>query len=252
MERVTFTNSRNLTLVGNLYSSDSESIVIMCHGMLSDKDSRGRAEKLIKAFNKSGYNALTFDFSGCGESEDDSLTVSKEVDDLKSAIAFVKSKGFDKIALYGHSLGSLICLKCYTPEIQAIALSGACTGPVKYNWDEEFSKEQMEELREKGYITVNKNDGIRRRFIIDKQLLLDFELTNQKELLKNIACPVLIIHGNNDDEELLLTEISKNAVKLLPNDSKLEIIDGANHSMFDQFHIVVNLVNDWFIKYLNH
>lgn len=119
MERVTFTNSRNLTLVGNHYKAESESIIIMCHGMLSEKDSRGRAEKLVKAFNESGFNALTFDFSGCGESDDDSVTVSKEIDDLKAAIAYVKERGYKKIALYGHSLGSLICLNCYTPEIEA-------------------------------------------------------------------------------------------------------------------------------------
>ena len=93
IERVIFTNSKNLTLVGNLYPSDSDSIIIMCHGFTSNKYSKGRFERLAKAFNNSGFSALAFDFRGCGESDDDRLTVDKEVEDLKSAIEFAKSKG---------------------------------------------------------------------------------------------------------------------------------------------------------------
>jgi alpha/beta superfamily hydrolase len=64
---------------------------------MSSKYSKGRFERLATAFNKSGYSALLFDFSGCGESDDDILTVEKEVDDLKHAIEFVKSKGYKKL-----------------------------------------------------------------------------------------------------------------------------------------------------------
>lgn len=170
MNRVEFTNSKNLKLVGNLYPSVGDSIIIMCHGFLSNKYSRGRFDRLIKVLNKSGFSALAFDFRGCGESDDDSITVDKEVDDLKSAIAFVKSKGYKRIALYGH--------------------------------------------------------------------------------IKNITCPVLIIHGNNDDEEKLLCERSKKAVSLLSNGSKLKVIDGADHSFLKHYDILANLANHWFIKHM--
>lgn len=251
MERVVFTNSDNLALVGNLYPSFSDSIIIMCHGFLSNKYSRGRFVRLIKAFNKSGFSALAFDFRGCGESDDDSLTFNKEVDDLKSAISFVKSKGYKKIALYGHSLGTLICLKCCTSEIITMVLSGALTHSMNYNWNEFFTKEQMQELKEKGYITEpTPDDEVREKIIIDKQILIDFELINQKELLKNITCPVLIIHGNNDDEEKLLCENSKKALSLLSTDSKLKIIPGANHSFLEHYDILINLANNWFAKHL--
>lgn len=250
MERITFNNSQNLTLVGNLYPSVSDSIIIMCHGFLSNKYSKGRFERLINVFNKSGFSALAFDFRGCGESDDDSLTVDKEVDDLKSAIAFAKSKGYKKIALYGHSLGTLICLKCCTSEIITMVLSGALTDSMNYNWDEFFTKDQMQELKEKGYVTALTPNEVREKIIIDKQILIDFELINQKELLKNVTCPVLIIHGNNDEEENLLCERSKSAMTLLSNDSKLEIINGANHSFLEHYDILINFTNDWFIKHI--
>ena len=250
MERVTFNNSQNLTLVGNLYPSVSDSIIIMCHGFLSNKYSKGRFVRLIKVFNKSGFSALAFDFRGCGESDDDSLTVDKEVDDLRSAIAFAKKKGYKKIALYGHSLGTLICLKCYTPEIITMVLSGALTDSMNYNWDEFFTKEQMQELEGKGYVTAFTPNEVREKIIIDKQILIDFELINQKELLKNVTCPILIIHGNDGEEETLLCERSKAAMTLLSTDCKLEIIDGANHSFIEHYDILINFTNDWFIKHL--
>lgn len=250
LERVTFKNSRNLTLVGNLYPSTSESIIILCHGFMSDKYSKGRFERLATAFNKSGHSAMSFDFSGCGESDDDVLTVDKEVDDLKSAIQFVKSKGYKKVALYGHSLGTLICLKSYGPEIITMVLTGALTGPMKYNWSKFFTKEQMQELEEKGYLTEYTSQEDRRKIIIDDRILKDFELINQEELLKDVDCPILIIHGNNDEEEKLLHERSKIAMTLLSKDSKLEVIDGADHSFLDHYDIIIKLTTEWFTKYL--
>jgi pimeloyl-ACP methyl ester carboxylesterase len=250
MERVSFKNSRELTLVGNLYPSASETIIIMCHGFMSNKYSKGRFEKLVSSFNRLGFSALAFDFSGCGESDDDILAVEKEVDDLRAAILFAKSKGYKKIAVYGHSLGTLICLKAYTQEIIAMALTGALTDSMKYNWYDFFTKEQMKQLEEKGYIIEYTSEKIREKTVIDNQTLIDFELIDQKELLRNVRCPVLIIHGDNGEEENLLCERSKKAMALLSGDSKLEIINGANHSFIEHFDIVIKLVSDWFEKHL--
>jgi putative redox protein len=75
MEKVTFKNSRNLSLVGNFYPSSPENIIIMCHGFTSDKSSRGRFDRFAYAFHQLGYSILAFDFSGCGKSDDDRLTM---------------------------------------------------------------------------------------------------------------------------------------------------------------------------------
>lgn len=250
MERVTFTNSRGKTLVGHFYSADSTAIIILAHGFMSDKFSKGRFPRLAEALSRSGFNVLASDFSGCGESDDDSLTVAKQVDDLQSAIRFVQAKGYHKVGLYGHSLGSLICLKSYSPDISAMVLSGALTDAMHYNWEEHFSKEQLSELAEKGFITETRSEGIRKTIIIDRQILLDFETINQEELLKNVVCPVLIIHGNNDEEEVLLCERSKRGMKYLSSDSQLVIIDGAKHNFLDHFDQVVELAEKWFVEHM--
>lgn len=248
MERVIFKNSRNQSLVGHLYTSESESIIIMSHGFTGDKSEWGRFDKVAESLNQSGYNALTFDFSGSGESDDDTLTVDKQVDDLNSAIKFVKSKGYQNIGLFGHSLGGLISLKCFTPEIVTMVLWAPVTNKIKSTWDKSYSKEQLQELDEKGYITKTRDKGVRKTILIDKQMLKDREIINQKDLLKDIDCPILIIHGKQD--ESVPYSDSEEAIKLLSNDSKLELVDKADHGFYNYMNVIIDLSNNWFLNHL--
>ncbi|TLS36846.1 alpha/beta hydrolase [Pseudalkalibacillus caeni] len=252
MEKIEFQNRRGKILKGILYPAPSKSSIIMAHGFTSDKYSRGRFPLLAEAFNKSGFNVLTFDFSGCGESDDDSINAEKEVEDLQSAINYAKSKGFRKIGLYGHSLGSLVCLKAYSGDIETMVLSGAGTGPMHYNWDEFFTMEQMNELAETSLITEKRNEPYRSEVVIEKQMLDDFASVNQEELLSKVKCPVLIIHGDNknDEEELMLLENSKKGMDYLPTSSRLEVISGATHSFMGHLDELKALADTWYQKYL--
>lgn len=127
-ESITFQNSHGKMLVGNLFLASGTAIVIMAPGFCSDKSSQGRFEVYARGLNKKGISALAIDFAGCGESDDDFLSVDKEVDDLTSAIRWVQSQGYQKVCLYGNSLGGLICLRSYSPDIKAIAMTGGGTG----------------------------------------------------------------------------------------------------------------------------
>jgi alpha-beta hydrolase superfamily lysophospholipase len=248
MKKVVFKNSRSLSLVGNFYSSDSKSIVIISHALANDKSERGKLDAIAEKLNFSGFGILAFDFSGCGESDDDTLTIAKEVDDLKSAVVFVKSKGYEKIGLFGHSIGALVSLKCYSPEINSMVLWSPITNKVQYKWEEKLSKEQIKEINEKGYYTRLRTNAIRLVYKIDKKMLDERELIDQKELLTKVLCPVLIICGTEDKNVPI--EDSKNALKLLSKESKLEIVKGANHDFDNHFQLIVELSNDWFLKHL--
>lgn len=248
MKRVVFKNSRNQSLVGHLYISKSKSIIIMSHALANDKSERGKFDKVAEALNQLGYNVLAFDFSGCGESDDDTLTVGKQVDDLHSAINFSKSIGYNKIGLFGHSLGCLISLKCFTPEIITMVLWSPVIDKIKYTWDVKLSKEQLRELKEKGYFTRTRYKAVRNIYLIDKQMLIDRETVNQKDLLKNVDCPVLLIRGEKD-ASIPLVDVNE-AIKLLSEDSKLKIVDGADHDFNEHMDIIVRLSGDWFLKHL--
>ncbi len=246
MEKITFKNSRGLSLVGNFYYSKSKSIVILSHALANDKSERGKLDAVAEKLNGSGFGVLAFDFSGCGESDDDTLTIEKEVDDLKSAIDFVKSKGYKKIGLFGHSIGALVSLRCYSSEIKTMVLWSPITNKVKYKWEDKLSKGQLEELNEKGYYTRTRTNAVRLVYHIDKKMLRERELVNQKELLSGVSCPVLIIQGTNDLSVPIVD--SENAIKLLSKDSNLEIVVGADHDFINHVDVMVKLTNDWFVK----
>lgn len=249
MEKILFENARALTLVGNFYASKSDKVIIMAHGYTNDKSSQGRFDRLASHLLENDFNVLVFDFSGCGESDSDILSVDKQVDDLKAAIAYVKSKGFSKIGLFGNSLGTLICLKAYEPNIKTMVLLGALTDAMKYDWKEHYSKDQLQALETKGYFTlVNQYNRIIK---IGKQILLDFELIDQKTLLSKVKCPVLIIHDNGDKEELALLNNSKKAMNMLPKTSQLIVIEGAKHGFHQEFNQVVDVTCQWILKYMD-
>lgn len=250
MKRVTFTNLRNLELVGYLYSGGTESIIIMCHGFASDQHSRGRFEKMANSLLGHGFSAFSFDFSGCGESADDIIALDKLMEDFNSAFAYVKALGFKKIALYSHSLGGLISLKCFSSEISTMVLLGPHIGAKDFRGEKYNTPEQLQEIKEKGYFTFIKNNKVRQRMIVAQQLNIDLAHINPQELLKDVHCPILIIHGNKGETELEGYEMSKSAINLLSKESRLELIDGASHSFTEQYDTVVNLGTEWFLKYL--
>ena len=250
MERVTFRNSRNLSLVGHYYDARSGAAIVFSHGFASDKSSDGRFDRMAEALESDGYRVLTFDFSGCGESDDDVLDLSHQIDDLKCAISFVQSKGAESIGLHGHSLGGLVCLMTSSPDVRAMVLTGALTDSMKYDWTSIYSAGQLHKLEVDGYLLTTDRSGRQRK--IGRDILHEFDRIDQKELLQSVKCPVLLIHGNdpNDWEELELLKRSRKGIHMLPDQSRLEVIDGANHGFRGHYDHVIALTQEWYRRFI--
>jgi len=246
MRTINIKNSRNKTLVGDLYSVESDKILIMSHGFFADRTHGGTIKEIVKPLNDIGINVLSYDSSGCGESENDRLTLDKLVDDLKSIINFVKNKGYKKIYLLGFSLGGLVSLKCFDKDISTMVLCAPLTHNPHYNWKKKFG-DQMEKLDEVEYLVKECKFGPRKEIIIDKQLIKDFKDIKMEEVLENITCPILIIHGIEDTN--ISVEDSKKATKFLSKESKLELIEDCGHFFSeDNLNKMIILTKDWLIK----
>ncbi len=250
MDRVEFRNSRGLRLVGNLHTAKSDAGIILAHGFTSDKSATGRFDSLSEALHKPGYGVLAFDFSGCGESDPEILAAHNMVDDLRSAINFMRSSGPSRIGLYGHSLGGTICLKCADAGVQTMVLSGAATDKMDYNWKQYYSEAQLTDLKRKGSFKLVDRTGKERT--IGRQMLMDFEEIDQPSLLGGVSCPVLLIHGNarDDEEELALLERSHRGMEFLPGGSRLEIVEGANHTFLGHWPAVIALATGWYLRHI--
>lgn len=80
--------------------------VIYMHGNASNKCEGLEQAEVLAA---SGINLCTFDFSGCGKSEGDWVTLGyKEQHDLKSVITYLyENKDVSSIGLWGRSMGAV-------------------------------------------------------------------------------------------------------------------------------------------------
>ncbi|HTP13914.1 MAG TPA: alpha/beta hydrolase [Bacteroidota bacterium] len=250
MERVEFRNTRGSKLVGNLHASAGDAGIILAHGFTSDKSALGRFDSLSEALHQAGYNVLAFDFSGCGESDPEILAAHNMVDDLRCAVEFLRTMGPARMGLYGHSLGGTICLKCADAGVETMVLSGAATDKMDYDWNQYYSEAQLTDLKRKGSFTLVDRTGKERT--IGRQMLMDFEEIDQRTLLGSVTCPVLLIHGNHrdDDEELALLERSHRGMQFLPEGSRLEIIEGANHTFLGHWASVITLATGWYLRHI--
>lgn len=246
MVKIFIKNNRGFIIAANHWFAGSESIIIMSAGFTGDKSMEGRFDKIAEKFCESGYGVIAYDYCGCGESDDEILMPGNAVQDLYSVIAYAKNRGYSNIGLYGQSYGSLISLRAYSKDIGSIVLAGAITGTVKYDWNKYYSEKQVEELNRTGYMIIKKNSKTRDVVIINRELLDDFDQIDQESLLSKVKCPVLIIHGDKGEEEIMLLKITQRGIRFLPRESRIEIIEGADHKFNESSNEIAKLAIKWF------
>jgi len=117
MERVTFTTSDNVTIVGDYYPGNSLRGALLLHMMPSDRTSWSSfATKLADR----GYHVLAIDLRGHGESEGGPAGYKdfsdedhqQSIMDVDAAAAFLSEKGIalDQLTLVGASIGANLAL----------------------------------------------------------------------------------------------------------------------------------------------
>lgn len=245
MERITFKNEAGLTLVGHFYAAPSKSIIIMTHGFLSNKSSSGRFDRFAIKLQQNGYNVLTYDCSGYGESDDTAIHFAKQVTDLRAAKKYSHELGMKKFAFWGHSLGGRLSLTCYESDIDTMVLTGPVTGAIAYQHVDDFSKEQVAQCECNGSAVFYVDDPWRTEIVLDKQMLADFNHMDQAAILQNVHCPILVIHGTEGDLEKELAQITKQGEKLFPAGTKIMELDGADHGFMEQLDEIETLGLHW-------
>ncbi len=229
-------------------SVGSVSAVVCCHGFCSERTSGGRFLQLSETLTARGFDVIRFDFRGCGDSADEVLTEASLLDDLRRVLRFARERGYHRLFLHGHSLGSYLCLAVCsrypeeTDDVAAMALTGCMTGPTHYDWSLYYNPEQMRELAETQVLTLTglRPDGRESR--VSASLLERFDTVDQAELCNGIQCPTLLVNGGGDDEERRLAASSVRAISLLPAGSRLLVLSEASHNFRAQYPEVVRAV----------
>src|SRR5437867_2971352 len=105
--KIFFKNFDGLNLCGilNHSSESSDSVIILCHGIGSNKNESGVFRKLAKSLADNGFDAFRFDFRGHGESHGNSTDFSIEgaKRDLASAVSLLKKVGYRSFSFVAAS-----------------------------------------------------------------------------------------------------------------------------------------------------
>ena len=249
-EKLFFENSRGSKLVGilsNPSGSKEGLIVVFCHGFDASKQSETYL-RLEKTLNERDIPTFRFDFFGHGESEGkfEDITISEAVDDALQAIAFVKGRGFSKIALFGSSFGGMAALlaAANAPGLQLLALKSPVSDSLGKIAAEE-DKVDVSEWKKNGFIWHESSRMGRQK--LNYSFFEDAERVSGFEAAKKIRVPTLIVHG--DEDKVVPVEQSRKTASLIPN-CRLEIIEGADHkySKPEGFERMLKLVSGFVVE----
>jgi dipeptidyl aminopeptidase/acylaminoacyl peptidase len=239
MEELVIFNSNGRRIYGNLHLPyGGAPCVITLHGLESSKDS-GKWLTMAEKLYDEGFACLRFNFQGCGEGlersegefEDTSLT--QRIRDYRSAIKFLQDTGkvdMERIGVIGSSFGGVVAIAAQEGRIKAMVTLAT---PYKIAYPSNSRK--LEDF----YILPS-GRRIRRSF---------FEDMEKYDILKAVKYtpPILILHGSLD--EIVPVEHAYKLHEAAPH-SRLEIVEGADHTFSKHLNKVINLSLEWLKKYL--
>lgn len=187
-EQITFRTKDGLTLSGWFVSNENAKAktIILLHGYPADK---GDILSTL-AFLREKYNLFLFDFRYFGGSGGTYSTAgAKEVEDLKAAIQYLKTRGIDEVGLWGFSMGGAVALMTAprSPEIKAVV--------------SEASYASLDSMALELYrIPILKYPLAYLTSLWAKIFLgIDLKKVSPAESAKILAIPVLVIHSKNDE-----------------------------------------------------
>lgn len=174
------------TVVAVHHRADTDDWLVFCHGFQSDKS--GSYESRCERAVSEGYNAVRFDFRGCGESSRSfgEQSLSSRIEDLEAVLEYFDPSS---VTVFGSSFGGKVGFHVAgtNDHIEAVATRA----PVTYN--RAFDNYRPETEREETGGETSTDGEIGRDFFTD------LDRHPFTDVVDQIAVPVAIFHGREDD-----------------------------------------------------
>lgn len=225
---------------------DKYPAIILVHGFGVDKHEKGMFDELAELLAKNEFITFRFDFSGRGESEGDysKQSITKMKSELTTILNYVtqdKQVDSPRIGLVAQSFGTPVTI-ALIPKVQAIVLTGSISN---------VYEQQINSFKKRG--TYNPTGVSMKRksngqpIQMGPQFWVELQKYNLINNIKEIKCPILFIHGSEDDK-VPLSEM-ENYYNNANEPKKKYILEGANHDLKPKREIAFKKILDWFNKY---
>ena len=226
--------------------------VILCHGFLSDKQSRTN-RRLTELLIPQGITTLRFDWHGMGDTQEHFSTMSlKQCEDqLDAAFQTLHERGVTRLGLVGSSFGGLVAILSAHRQHTLHALGLKC--PV-VDFPEvlrlEFGPEAMEHWKATNHIPNIVGDG--------SQIPLHYDFYEEcltydaYTAISRIQVPTLVVHGDQDD--LIPRSQIDRLLATLNSTKQCTLIEGADHQFGrpEEFRLMTNHLSQWMIQHLTN
>lgn len=252
MSEVRILTPRGVELAGTYTApvDTTDAAVLFSHSFLMDRRSSAHFPILAKRYRALGYATLGFDYSGHGSSDDDRITVEHRTEDLRAASGWLADQGFTRQMIHAHSTGSLSAFRARPPAVEALFVTSGVLGPVSYEWESIFSSEQLDELDRTGLMEImDDSPGPRRCFTINSQTLVDLSLNKPEELLHDLTAPVCLVFDRADEERGLVVTATE-AFHLLPDGSRLEVVEDTAFNKEENLDLLCDIAEKWVLQRL--
>nr|MDO8083992.1 alpha/beta fold hydrolase [Candidatus Sigynarchaeum springense] len=202
-------------------------IAILCHGFGGDRKEWGRFPEAAAALDRSGIDALLFDFTGCGENPRKAVMLSKQVTDLEDVYEWAKNQCYSCIATIGLSFGGLTSVLANLPDRKvavfwapalymhkSLGRSRLLLGKIATAFGRNLKVNVVS-----GYLLVN------RKFFDD----IEAVIPKIDGILSNFVTPSLIVQGL--DDSAVHPEWTRAAFSCMPRDDRHKLVEvpGATH-----------------------
>ena len=211
--------------------------IILLHGITTHKDEFGDFFVLLaQAFARAGIASLRIDFRGHGESAESSrkFSIASQVLDTITATTWLAERFRSRVHLLACSFGSPPAIFASAMKPSLVATLNLICPVLDYDatflrpttaWASElFNEQTIQRAFSEG--TLRMNDT----FVIDVKLLVEMNLIDPVAVLRRIASPTLIIHGEADS--MVPASISQERTQGLDH-VRLRLLPGMDHGYYD-------------------
>jgi alpha-beta hydrolase superfamily lysophospholipase len=254
-KHVYFKNGRGQSLTGVFHFPQRETtppLLIMAHGFTDDKVSDNRIfVTFARRACEEGYAVFRFDFAGSGESEGEfaDVTVTREIEDLKSAIQYahgVPCLEESPIYLIGYSLGGTVVLSAAAGDQRVRGV--VCWAPatdLKTVFAAIVDKENLLDTNVNRAVAC-RNDA--KQFYLKYGFFLDLDRHNPcLDIARVSPRPVLLVQGTADTK--VLPGQAEELFKAAGDPKEIHLIHAAPHTFAfhekDLFQTTLRSLNAW-------
>lgn len=244
-------NSSGQKLAANLelpVGRKPHNFAVFAHCFTCSKNFRA-VRNISDSLAEKGFGVLSLDFTGLGESEGlfEETNFSSSVDDLLSAVAYLRENHDAPRLLVGHSLGGTAALMASgsIPELAGVATVGSPSMPAHVT---RLFESEIDEIRSRGYADVSIGG---RPFRVKEQFIDDVAKQDLSSLLSKGGKAFLFLHSPQD--KIVSIDNAAELYAAARHPKSFISLDGADHLLTssEDARYAGSVIAEWAKRYVS-